>query len=55
MREDDGLIESVQEGLLSAGYGAGYLSLKEVCVRQLHDMVRGTVPMARLAEPPRAA
>ncbi len=54
MREDDGLIESVQEGLLSASYGSGYLSQKEICVRQLHDMVRGAVPMARLAEPPRA-
>ncbi len=54
MREDDELILSVQEGLVSESYGAGYLSEKEICVRQLHDMVRAAVPIASLPAAPGA-
>ena len=51
-REDEGLIESVQAGLATGAYGFGYLSEKEACLRQLHDMVRAAVPVARRAEAP---
>src|SRR5262249_6927342 len=43
-REDEGLIESVQAGLATSAYGVGYLSEKEACLRQLHDMVRAAIP-----------
>ena len=46
-REDEGLIESVQAGLATSAYGVGYLSEKEACLRQLHDMVRAAIPVAR--------
>jgi phenylpropionate dioxygenase-like ring-hydroxylating dioxygenase large terminal subunit len=51
-REDEGLIESVQAGLATSAYGFGYLSEKEACLRQLHDMVRAAIPVARRPEPP---
>jgi phenylpropionate dioxygenase-like ring-hydroxylating dioxygenase large terminal subunit len=51
-REDEDLIRSVQSGLASSSYGTGILSSKEVCLRQLHDMLREALPVARLAEPP---
>lgn len=51
-REDDGLIQSVQVGLASESYTAGILSEKEIALRQLHDMVRAAVPVARLPNPP---
>jgi phenylpropionate dioxygenase-like ring-hydroxylating dioxygenase large terminal subunit len=46
-REDEGLVESVQAGLGTSAYGSGYLSEKEACLRQLHDMVRAALPVAR--------
>jgi len=46
-REDEGLIESVQAGLATSAYGFGHLSEKEACLRQLHDMVRAAIPVAR--------
>ena len=51
-REDDVLIQSVQGGLTSESYVSGLLSEKEVCLRQLHDMVRNALPVARLPRPP---
>ena len=51
-REDEGLIESVQVGLGTSAYGSGYLSEKEACLRQLHDMVRAAIPVARRPEAP---
>ena len=51
-REDEGLIESVQAGLATSAYGFGYLSEKEACLRQLHDMVRAAIPAAREATAP---
>ena len=52
-REDNLLIESVQQGLQSSSYEVGVLSEKEVCVRQLHDQVRRHLPVAKLRRPPR--
>jgi phenylpropionate dioxygenase-like ring-hydroxylating dioxygenase large terminal subunit len=51
-REDEGLVESVQAGLATGAYGFGYLSEKEACLRQLHDMVRAAIPVARQPEAP---
>jgi phenylpropionate dioxygenase-like ring-hydroxylating dioxygenase large terminal subunit len=51
-REDEGLIESVQAGLATGAYGFGYLSKKEACLRQLHDMVRAAIPVARRTTAP---
>jgi phenylpropionate dioxygenase-like ring-hydroxylating dioxygenase large terminal subunit len=51
-REDEGLVESVQAGLATSAYGFGYLSEKEACLRQLHDMVRAAIPVARQPEAP---
>src|SRR5262249_62670 len=51
-REDEGLIESVQAGLATSAYGFGYLSEKEACLRQLHDMVRAAVPVASRPQAP---
>lgn len=51
-REDDELIRSVQAGLASESYSTGVLSEKEIGVRQLHDVVRRSLPVARLPEPP---
>ena len=46
-REDEGLVESVQAGLATSAYTTGYLSEKEACLRQLHNMVRAAIPVAR--------
>ena len=46
-REDEGLVESVQAGLATSAYTTGTLSEKESCLRQLHDMVRAAIPVAR--------
>ena len=51
-REDEGLVESVQAGLATSAYSTGYLSEKEACLRQLHDMVRAAIPVARQPEAP---
>ncbi len=51
-KEDDELIRSVQAGLGSESYSTGILSEKEIGVRQLHDLVRRSLPVARLPEPP---
>lgn len=51
-REDEALVASVQQGLKSRGYSFGIFSEKEAALRQLHEMVRQAVPVARLAEPP---
>jgi phenylpropionate dioxygenase-like ring-hydroxylating dioxygenase large terminal subunit len=51
-REDEELVASVQQGLKSRGYSFGIFSEKEAALRQLHEMVRQAVPVARLAEPP---
>jgi phenylpropionate dioxygenase-like ring-hydroxylating dioxygenase large terminal subunit len=51
-REDEELVASVQQGLKSRGYSSGIFSEKEAALRQLHEMVRRAVPVARLAEPP---
>jgi hypothetical protein len=50
--EDEVLIHSVQGGLATSAYGYGYLSEKEACVRQFHDMVRTRIPVAKLPAPP---
>ncbi|MGH6830283.1 MAG: aromatic ring-hydroxylating oxygenase subunit alpha, partial [Methylocella sp.] len=50
--EDNDLITSVQVGLGSESYVAGILPEKENGVRQLHDMVRRVLPVARLRTPP---
>jgi len=50
--EDDELIRSVQVGLASESYSTGILSEKEVGLRELHDLVRGALPVARLPEKP---
>ena len=41
-----------QAGLATSAYGSGYLSEKEACLRQLHDMVRTAIPVARRPEAP---
>jgi phenylpropionate dioxygenase-like ring-hydroxylating dioxygenase large terminal subunit len=51
-REDEALIASVQQGLASRSYSFGIFSEKEVALRQMHEMVRRAVPVARLPEPP---
>jgi phenylpropionate dioxygenase-like ring-hydroxylating dioxygenase large terminal subunit len=51
-REDEELVASVQQGLKSRGYSFGIFSEKEAALRQLHQMVRQALPVARLAEPP---
>jgi phenylpropionate dioxygenase-like ring-hydroxylating dioxygenase large terminal subunit len=51
-REDEELVASVQQGLRSRGYSSGIFSEKEAALRQLHEMVRQAVPVARRAEPP---
>jgi len=51
-REDEVLIASVQQGLASRSYSFGIFSEKEAALRQMHEMVRQAVPVARLAEPP---
>jgi len=51
-REDEVLIASVQQGLASRSYTFGIFSEKEVALRQMHEMVRRAVPVARLTEPP---
>jgi len=51
-REDEALVASVQQGLRSRGYSSGIFSEKEAALRQLHEIVRQAVPIARLAEPP---
>jgi phenylpropionate dioxygenase-like ring-hydroxylating dioxygenase large terminal subunit len=51
-REDETLVASVQQGLKSRGYSFGIFSEKEAALRQLHQMVRQALPVARLAEPP---
>ena len=45
-REDVALVEGVQAGLASLGYGAGPLSGKEARVKQFHDMIRAAIPAA---------
>jgi phenylpropionate dioxygenase-like ring-hydroxylating dioxygenase large terminal subunit len=50
--EDEELTASVQQGLGSRGYSFGIFSEKEAGLRQLHQMVRDAVPVARLAEAP---
>ncbi len=44
--EDEQLVFDVQEGLKSRTYSGGYLSEKEVALRQFHDLVRGHLPVA---------
>jgi phenylpropionate dioxygenase-like ring-hydroxylating dioxygenase large terminal subunit len=51
-REDEALVASVQQGLKSRGYSFGIFSEKEAALRQLHEMVRRALPVARLTEPP---
>lgn len=51
-REDEVLVRSVQAGLASESYATGILSDKEICLRQLHDMIRERIPVARLAQRP---
>ncbi len=50
--EDERLVQDVQEGLKSRIYSFGYLSEKEVCLRQFHDMVRSHLPVAYTRTPP---
>jgi phenylpropionate dioxygenase-like ring-hydroxylating dioxygenase large terminal subunit len=50
--EDEELTASVQQGLGSRGYSFGIFSEKEAGLRQLHQMVRDAIPVARLAEAP---
>jgi phenylpropionate dioxygenase-like ring-hydroxylating dioxygenase large terminal subunit len=51
-REDETLVASVQQGLTSRGYSCGVFSEKETALRQLHEMVRQALPVARLPQPP---
>ncbi|HVO01131.1 MAG TPA: aromatic ring-hydroxylating dioxygenase subunit alpha [Candidatus Cybelea sp.] len=51
-REDEMLVASVQQGLKSRGYSFGIFSEKEVALRQMHEMIRRAIPVARLAERP---
>lgn len=51
-REDEELIDSVQKGLATSAYGSGIFSEKEACLRQFHELVRRTLPVAKLPEPP---
>ncbi len=44
--EDEKLVGDVQEGLLSRSYSVGYLSEKEVALRQFHDLIRAHLPVA---------
>ncbi|MSP83356.1 MAG: aromatic ring-hydroxylating dioxygenase subunit alpha [Alphaproteobacteria bacterium] len=50
--EDEQLVQDVQEGLKSRVYSVGYLSEKEVCLRQFHDMIRSHLPVAFTRTPP---
>jgi len=50
--EDEQLVADVQEGLKSRVYGVGYLSEKELCLRQFHDMIRTYLPVAFTRTPP---
>jgi phenylpropionate dioxygenase-like ring-hydroxylating dioxygenase large terminal subunit len=52
-REDEELIASVQAGLATSAYGSGYFSEKEACLQQFHTLIRDTIPVARLAAPPK--
>lgn len=52
-REDVALVEGVQAGLGSRGYGAGILSGQEARVKQFHDMILAAIPGA--GEPARPA
>lgn len=45
-REDVMLVEGVQAGLASSGYGRGILSGKESRVRQFQDLIRAAIPLA---------
>jgi phenylpropionate dioxygenase-like ring-hydroxylating dioxygenase large terminal subunit len=51
-REDEVLVASVQQGLASRSYTSGIFSEKEAALRQMHEMVRSAVPVARLNQPP---
>ena len=51
-REDEVLVASVQQGLASRSYTSGIFSEKEAALRQMHEMVRRAVPVARLHQPP---
>lgn len=51
-REDVDLVQGVQAGLASRGYGTGILSGKEVRVRQMQALILGALPVAGEAEPP---
>jgi phenylpropionate dioxygenase-like ring-hydroxylating dioxygenase large terminal subunit len=50
--EDEALTASVQQGLASRSYSFGIFSEKEVALRQMHEMIRQAVPVARLAQAP---
>jgi phenylpropionate dioxygenase-like ring-hydroxylating dioxygenase large terminal subunit len=51
-REDVHLVEGVQAGLGSRGYGSGILSGKEARVRQMQQLVLEAIPVAGDAAPP---
>ncbi|MEX0809743.1 MAG: aromatic ring-hydroxylating dioxygenase subunit alpha [Dongiaceae bacterium] len=51
-REDKHLVEGVQVGLGSLGYGAGPLSGREARVKQFHDLIRAAIPVAAQDVPP---
>jgi phenylpropionate dioxygenase-like ring-hydroxylating dioxygenase large terminal subunit len=53
-REDKGLVEGVQAGLGSSGYGRGILSAKEIRVQQFQTLIRETIPVAELDSAPEA-
>jgi phenylpropionate dioxygenase-like ring-hydroxylating dioxygenase large terminal subunit len=44
--EDESLVQDVQEGLKSRTYSVGYLSEKEVALRQFHNTLRNHLPAA---------
>ncbi|MDZ4734987.1 MAG: aromatic ring-hydroxylating dioxygenase subunit alpha [Rhodospirillaceae bacterium] len=50
--EDVHLVEGVQAGLGSLGYGAGPLSGREARVKQFHDLIRAAIPVAAQDMPP---
>lgn len=50
--EDVHIVEGVQAGLLSRGYGTGILSGKEARVRQMQDLILASIPVAGEAAPP---
>jgi carnitine monooxygenase subunit len=46
-REDQGLIERVQDGMGSSSFSAGPLGRNEICLRNFAERIRAAIPLAR--------